>query len=141
MSKDSYELGHVDPRLTELASLAHGTLGHMTPTQRARGLERLTARMHRDRARRPLRLVLLGGALVTAAVALALLPRVGGLATAPAPLGYTAEGCVIGPSGAIVPQAPQAGAPAAVPTVRFADGTQVKLLADTRGRLTSVDHR
>jgi TolA-binding protein len=119
-----------------MAALARAELGHMTPTQRVRGLDRVSARIE-GRARRLRtfgRLAVVGSFSVVAAVAVFAL-RSGRLAPATPPVAFQIEGGALGAAGAIL------SANGAAPTVRFVDGTAVKLAAGTLGRLTSVDDR
>src|SRR5262245_5662738 len=139
MSTQSGDKSALDPRLanlTKIAKVAQASLGHMTPVQQARGLEQLTRRLQRGRGVLSSRWLLVGGALAAAAIALVVVPRLARQG-APAPLAYHVEGAVIGPGGSIVPR-PATGADT---TLRFADGSEVKLLAGARGRLASVDHQ
>jgi TolA-binding protein len=134
---DTDRAGELDPRAAALAAMARGSLGHMSPTQRARGLEALDARLRR-RAHGPRPRLYLSAAT---AVALATVVgfgawRGGALRLFPArPLSYQVEGGAIGAAGSIE------GAAGAARTVRFAEGTAVKLASGARGRLTSVDER
>src|SRR5262249_55386971 len=117
---DGQEVGmSASPQVAALAKLVHGSLGNMSPTQRARGLERLTARLEQRRGRRPVRLLVAGGMLAVAAVALLVgLPRAGRFGGS-APLAYTVEAGVVEPGGTIVGSGE--------PVVRFVDGSSVKL--------------
>src|SRR5262252_6366687 len=114
--------GESEVQVAALAKLVQGSIGTMTPTQRARGLERLSARLEQRRRRRPARLVLSGGVLAVAAVALLVgLPRIarhGGADTSP--LAYRVEAGALGPGGTLVSSG------AAEPALRFADGSSVK---------------
>jgi TolA-binding protein len=107
----------------------------MSEAQHARGLEAVRGHGARRRGERRLRLMVISGASVAAAVAaFVLTPRVlQRLQDGGAPLALQVESGAIDPAGEIVARGNEQAA------LRFGDGTVIKLGSETRGRLASVD--
>jgi hypothetical protein len=127
-----------------LAALVRSAVRPMTSSQRAAGLQAVTARLA-ARGRRRLGAVVAAAIATTAVATGAVLlvvevrdrPQVaaeGAAAPHPAaPLGYRVEGGEVGTGGYVRPVGISGT------TLRFSDGTELKLPAGARGRLGAVD--
>ena len=120
------EASQLTPELQPLARLAQDTLGDMSPEQNLRGELEIERRF--TAKRRPAWLL---PALAGAAIALASLVLVFKVQRAPAPLSYVVE------DGAAVVASLETNA-AAARTVRFSDGTELRVDAGTEARVRFV---
>jgi len=125
----------LSPDIADLARVARRTLGHMSETQYARGLEAARGHGARRRAARIRRWMVIGGASATAGIAaFVLTPHVlQRMHQGAPPLALQVESGAIASGGAIVARDNEQAA------LRFGDGTVIKLGSDTRGRLAGVD--
>jgi hypothetical protein len=127
----------LDPRAVEMAQIARKTLGQMSPTLRARGIDALHRLvLRRQSTRRRIAFAAVG---VAAGLAIAFGPRAFrrfNQEPALPPLALTVEGGAIEPSGEI-----RARVEADPPALRFGDGTVIRLDPGARGRLATVDDR
>lgn len=121
-----------EPRPFEFAGLVRSAHPEMSAAQRLAGWHGLRRRAHAaERRSRAVRL--LASALLIGAVGLGVGIGVG-RSLASRPLGYVLSGGQLGEDGQLRVEASGTSA------LRFADGSQVRLAAGTRGRLVSVNH-
>jgi ferric-dicitrate binding protein FerR (iron transport regulator) len=123
------------PEAAELTRLARRSLGHLSPTQHARGLAALRARLLRRGQPRTVFGLALAGLSAAAAIALVAPGRLQRATPPLAALTYQVDEGSVDTDGAIRARAD--GAPA----LEFVDGTVIKLAPGTTGRLASVDAR
>jgi ferric-dicitrate binding protein FerR (iron transport regulator) len=133
--QDQDQLG---PRARVLVDLARDTAPAMSPLERTEGLRAVNARLeaHRRRGPRLIAVGVLGTAAAAAAVALLLRPAApppAQTAAAEAALEVRIEGGEIGSGGYVRPERPSGT------VLRFSEGTELRLPAGARGRLSTVD--